>query len=179
MADVPAWMLLAQTVLSGGIAAGVTFIVPRTERWKREAEQRAIAHATMRAKAEEIFSELKTARAIINDAYDRCFVLIETDENDTGTLDVAPFRALDVVTGLIATYYPNGIAIMQRYNDIMKQRCDPLSKNMRETTSGEFENRRARVELVQAACEVTSNEIRDLTIFMTTAVAEYHPTKLN
>lgn len=178
MADVPAWMLLVQTVLSGGIGAAATLIVPRAERWKRQAEQRAAAHAVMRSKAEEIFSELKVARAMTNAAMDRCFALMEVGANDSGVLDVTPFRALDMATGLIATYYPEGLKIIDAASVAMKVRCDPFKEIMGAHAAGTHENKVARVKIVQEASGVTSDAIRELTSFMAEAVAVYHPSKL-
>jgi hypothetical protein len=179
MADVPAWLLVFQTLAAGGVGLAGSFIVPKGQQVARAAERKAAAHAIMRDKAEQIF-------LLIGDLTTKNIAhLLRVIDEQTGRYD-GEFEDMDTrasnlmapLDGLIATYYPDGVSILAAAKKAREAALLPITDEI-ETVDGGIHSqagRQIRVRLVNAAATVNAKYLRELQAFMLVAVRPYSPT---
>lgn len=180
MADVPAWLLVLQTVAAGGIGLAGSFIVPRSQRENRRAEALAASHAIMREKAEQIFSQISNSRLAISAALHRITRTIS--ESDARTLvDYSGMGALHEIAGLVATYYPNGLPILENGRQELEAVISAAEKAISNAgAAGAIHTETGRLlhfNKVLSAHNVTSNCLLELERFMLRAVSPFAPVK--
>lgn len=144
MADVPAWVLIVNTLAAGGFGLAGTYLVPRSQREARRHEERRANAAIMREKAEQIFSEIArleqemgaqfvlTTRAVAN----------RRDEGD------APLPDFDSIRALAAVYYPNLLSVLEALEAPMQERLRRTADALKIATETELEVREDAVRLV-------------------------------
>lgn len=178
MADVPAWLLVVQTLVSGGVGLAGSFLIPRGDRVKLAHERRSAADAIMRTKAEEIFQEIERGREINNEAGARRWEIMAGRLQDTTSHDLTVFRSLDRVVGLVATYFPEGLTILREHSVQFKTDTLPINDQLVSLPDGEFAGEigmRLRTQFVTAATAVNMQTLSRLEAFMVDAVAPHSP----
>jgi hypothetical protein len=176
--DVPAWLLIVQTAVSGGVGLAGSFIIPRAERAKLANERITAADATMRLKAEEIFKEVERARQINNEANQRRWDIAVNNSPDKVAHDLTVFRSLDRLTGLIATYYPVGMAILRGHADEFQKETLPIQNELMALDDASLEGEvgsQLRTRFVTVATGVNMRTLSRLEVFMVGAVAPHSP----
>ena len=179
MADVPAWVLVANSVLVGGFGLASSFLVPRAQREARAADQRNQADAIMRQKAEEIFAEIVKARESGNTSMMAISRVISGRDEDEGVYDMVAFRALDRVKSLLATYYPQALPIIEQGREALRAKSDPIHAALMAVPDGpQSANGLGLRAQMTNAVTISNSEIADrLEKFMVCAVAKYVPAR--
>jgi hypothetical protein len=179
MADVPAWLLVFQTVAAGGVGLAGSFIVPKSQQVARTAEKKAAAHAIMRDKAEQIFlliSKLNNQ----NIGYLMRVIDEQTGryQGDFEDIDTQANNLMSGLDGLIATYYPDGVAILATAKRAREARLDPIADEIATAKGGIHSpaGRQIRVRLANVAASMNAKYLRELHEFMLEAVSRYSPT---
>jgi hypothetical protein len=117
MADVPAWVLVVNTLAAGGFGLAGTLIVPRGQREARLAEERRANAAAMRDKAEEIFDAIFE----LEDAAQKQMIAA-MQMAVTGTEAEAPMVRNDKIRALAAVYFPNLLPIIDKFEAPAEER---------------------------------------------------------
>ncbi|MEG8032013.1 hypothetical protein QP179_10660 [Sphingomonas aurantiaca] len=178
MADVPAWLLVFQTLAAGGVGLAGSFIVPRAQREAKKAEAAAAANAIMRAKAEEIFQLISKVKGETVKGFN---ALIDIQSGVTPTdvehPDVATLSLLDPLSGLVATYYPDGMRILQNASATRRDRMKPLGDLMRDAEGGPYskEGQAIRHQVANVGLSVARDAAEELEVFLLEAVKKYVP----
>jgi hypothetical protein len=118
MADVPAWVLIVNTLAAGGFGLAGTYLVPRSQREARRHEARRANAAIMRDKAEQIFSEI----ARLEQEMGSQFVLTTRAVANRQDDDDAPLPDFDKIRALAAVYYPNLLSVLESLEAPMQER---------------------------------------------------------
>jgi len=118
MADVPAWVLVLNTLAAGGFGLAGTYLVPRGQREARRHEERRANAAIMRDKAEQIFEEVAKLEHEIGLQFQAATRAAVTGEDD-GAGELAGF---DRIRALSAVYYPGLLGVLDTLEAPMQER---------------------------------------------------------
>lgn len=180
MAEVPAWLLVIQTLAAGGLGLAGSFIVPASQRAAHKAARLQAHHELMRSKAEAIFAEINRIREAGNEASRQAFEMVAGRRDDPGYYDVAMFRQFDMVAGLVAIYFPDGLPIISAGLAKMRAQTDPINAAIVGGTGPIFseEGLRLRAQMVSAVAGANADVAAAVERYMIEAVRPYHPEKL-
>lgn len=178
MADVPAWLLVFQTLAAGGVGLAGSFIVPQSQREAKAAEAKAASYAVMRDKAEQIFTkigELRTQNTAIMLRLVAGFSGVH--EGDFGKPDAEATELLTPLSGLVATYYPDGVKMLTDARESREKTLMPLIEVMGNIADGvhSFEGQKQRLRIASAATKINMHALAALQTFMLDAVRPYAP----
>jgi len=181
MADVPAWLLVFQTLAAGGLGLAGSFIVPKSQREARRSDARLAGYSVMREKAELIFLQIASGRSRVTDSLAASVPLITmNDEDDQGIVDVTGLGVLNEMAGLIATYYPDGLVILDKGRTELANALTPFRDELNENAKRGVgpksrEGRKLRVQMTIVASDKTTKCLFELEAFMLKAVQPFSP----
>jgi hypothetical protein len=118
MADVPAWVLIINSLAAGGFGLAGTYLVPRSQREARRHEERRANAAIMREKAEQIFSEIARLEQEMGTQFVRTTSAV-ANGRDGGD---EPLPDFDKIRALAAVYYPNLLTVLEALEAPMQER---------------------------------------------------------
>ncbi|UYY59747.1 hypothetical protein [Sphingomonas sp. S2-65] len=112
MADVPAWVLVLNTALAGGLGFGGAWVGTLTQRQTRREDAKRADAALMRDKAGEIFTEM---RAIEGQAFVAVMDMVKLSAGLDEDQSVGSMPRLDTLYALVAVYYPSMLPILDAH----------------------------------------------------------------
>ena len=127
MADVPAWVLVLNTIAAGGFGLAGTYLVPRSQREARRHEERRANAAIMRDKAEQIFEEISRLERAIGAQ----FLVATRVAAGMAEDDDAPLADFDKIRSLAAVYYPSLLSALNELEAPMQERLQRVTEALK------------------------------------------------
>jgi len=127
MADVPAWVLVLNTLAAGGFGLAGTYLVPRGQREARSHETRRANAAIMRDKAEQIFNEISILERNMGAQFLAATRSIAAGEDE----DQAQLPDFYAIRSLAAVYYPNLLSVLDTLEAPMQERMQRITEALK------------------------------------------------
>lgn len=177
MADVPAWVLFANTVVVGSFGLASSFIVPKAQREALKQERERADAAIMRDRAAEVFREIA---ALDMEAATAVRIAMATANNLPITEEPVKIRGLENLRALLAVYFPKALPLIVAYDEKIIATMTPLRAQFAAATAAPMAQRAAAInavnlEMLMALWGLIGETAKEVRAFMIEAVEPYVP----